>query len=160
MQALAEYGGAVLLVSHDSHLVDLVADRLWLVAGGTCRPFDGDLAEYRGMLLEAGRAERRQARDAKPDAPAGKAEERRRRAEARAATAGLRKAVKAAEARLEALQAEKQALHERLADPALYDGAAQEVAALNRRAGEIERDIEACEAQWLEAQEALEAAGE
>ena len=149
----------MLLVSHDSHLVDLVADRLWLVADGTCRPFDGDLADYRRMLLEAGRAERREARGARP-AGANKADDRRRRAETRAVTAQLRKALKATEAKMETLQAEKQALHDRLADPALYDGPAGGAAALTRRAGEVDREIEAAEAAWLEAQEALEAAAE
>src|SRR5690242_21907562 len=51
--ALAEYSGAVILVSHDWHLVELVADRLWLVEGGTVRPFDDDLDAYRRRLLPA-----------------------------------------------------------------------------------------------------------
>ena len=49
--AIAEYSGAVVLVSHDWHLVELVADRLWLVEGGTVRPFDDDLEAYRRQLL-------------------------------------------------------------------------------------------------------------
>ena len=159
VQALNEYEGAVLLVSHDSHLVDLVADRLWLVADGTCEPFDGDLADYRRSLLEAGRAGRRQARAAKPDG-GSKAEVRRNRAGARAAKAALRKAVKAAEVRLEALQREKQALHEKLADPALYDGPADALAALNREAGETGKALQEAEATWLAAQQALDEAAE
>ena len=160
MQALNEYQGAVLLVSHDAHLVDLVADRLWLVADGTCKPFEGDLADYRRRLLDAAREERRQGRGARPEAPASKADERRRRAGARAATAGLRKAVKAAEARMERLQVEKDTLQARLADPKLYDGPAGDATALNRRAGEIDREIAAAESDWLSAQEAQDAAGE
>jgi ATP-binding cassette subfamily F protein 3 len=158
VQALAEFEGAVLLVSHDSHLVELAADRLWLVADGTCKPFEGDLEEYRRMLLDAAREERRQARDAKPQASTSKADDRRRRAEARAATADLRKAIKAAESRMEKLQAEKDRLHETLADPKLYDGPPEEVTALNKRAAELDRDLEAAETEWLEAQETLEAA--
>jgi len=160
VQALNEYEGAVLLVSHDAHLVGLVADRLWLVADGTCNSYDGDLDDYRRLLLDAARAERRQARGAKPEAPRNKANERRRRADARAVTAGQRKAIKAAEVRMEKLQAEKASLHDKLADPVFYDGSTSEVAALNRRAGEIDRDIAAAEADWLEAQAALEASGE
>ncbi len=160
VQALNAYEGAVLLVSHDSHLVDLVADRLWLVAGGTCTPYDGDLADYRRAVLAAGRAERREARESKAgNGAAGRADDRRRRAAAREATAHLRKALKDAEAALERLAAEKARLHETLADPALYDGPADRVAALNRRAGALARDIEAAEAAWLEAQEALDAEG-
>jgi ATP-binding cassette subfamily F protein 3 len=161
VQALNAYEGAVLLVSHDSHLVDLIADRLWLVEGGSCAPFDGDLADYRRVLTEAGRAERREARASKADnGGASKAENRRRRAEARAAIADLRKAARAAEARLEALNAEKAALHGKLADPGLYDGPADRAAALNRRAGEIDKEIAAAEAAWLAAQEALDGAAE
>jgi len=157
VQALNEYQGAVILVSHDSHLVELTADRLWLVADGTCKPYEGDLGDYRQLLLDSARADRRQARGAKPRAPVNKADERRRRAEARTLTANLRKAIKAAESRVEKLQAEKVTLHERLGDPKFYDGPAAEVAALNKRAGEIDRQIEAAEAEWLEAQSALEA---
>jgi ATP-binding cassette subfamily F protein 3 len=156
VQALAEFEGAVLLVSHDSHLVELAADRLWLVADGTCKPFEGDLEEYRRLLLDTAREERRQARDAKPQPSTSKADDRRRRAEARAATADLRKAIKAAESRIEKLQVEKDRLHDRLADPKLYDGPADDVTALNKRAAEVDRDLEAAETEWLEAQEALE----
>jgi ATP-binding cassette subfamily F protein 3 len=53
VQAINDFAGAVVLVSHDWHLVDLVAERLWLVAGGTVRPFDGDLDDYRRLVLEA-----------------------------------------------------------------------------------------------------------
>lgn len=160
VQALNEYEGAVLLVSHDAHLVGLVADRLWLVADGTCNAYEGDLEEYRRLLLDEARAVRRQARGEKSKAPVNKADERRRRAEARTVTANLRKAIKTAETRVGKLQAEKEALHARLADPKLYDGSADDVTTLNRRAGEIDREIEAAESHWLEAQEALEAAGE
>ena len=52
MQAINEFAGAVVLVSHDWHLLELVADRLWLVADGTVRPFDGDLDDYRRLVLE------------------------------------------------------------------------------------------------------------
>ncbi len=160
VQALNAYEGAVILVSHDSHLVDLIADRLWLVADGTCTPYDGDLADYRGALLAAGRAERRAARATKAvDGAAGRSGDRRRRAAAREATAHLRKRLKDAEAALERLAAEKAALHARLADPALYDGPPAEIAELNRRTAETDKAIEAAEAAWLAAQEALEAKG-
>ena len=52
VKALADFQGAVLLITHDPHLVELVADRLWLVADGTVRPFDGDLDDYRALLAE------------------------------------------------------------------------------------------------------------
>ena len=58
MQALNNYKGAVILVSHDPHLVDSVVDRLWLVADGSCKPYDGDLEEYRKLIVQQRRRER------------------------------------------------------------------------------------------------------
>jgi len=55
VKALAEFSGAVLLITHDPHLVELVADRLWLVHDGTVQAYDGDLDDYRGLLAERGR---------------------------------------------------------------------------------------------------------
>ena len=52
VEALNEYNGAVILITHDLHLIELVADTLWLVNGGTCKPYDGDLDDYRRLLLE------------------------------------------------------------------------------------------------------------
>jgi ATP-binding cassette subfamily F protein 3 len=60
MQALNNYNGAVILVSHDPHLVDCVADRLWLVADGTCKPYNDDLEAYRNLIVQQRRKEREQ----------------------------------------------------------------------------------------------------
>lgn len=62
MQALNNYKGAVILVSHDPHLVDSVVDRLWLVDGGTCRPYDEDLAAYRDLVVRQRKREREEAK--------------------------------------------------------------------------------------------------
>src|SRR6201999_4286793 len=58
MQALNNYSGAVILVSHDPHLVECVADRLWLVADGGCRPYDDDLEAYRNLIVQQRKRER------------------------------------------------------------------------------------------------------
>ncbi len=58
MQALNNYNGAVILVSHDAHLVECVADRLWLVAGGSCKPYDDDLDAYRKLIVQQRKRER------------------------------------------------------------------------------------------------------
>jgi ATP-binding cassette subfamily F protein 3 len=58
MRALNDYTGAVILVSHDPHLVECVADRLWLVADGTCKPYDDDLDAYRVQVVQQRRRER------------------------------------------------------------------------------------------------------
>jgi ATP-binding cassette subfamily F protein 3 len=57
MQALNLYPGTIILVSHDPHLVECVADQLWLVANGSCRPYDGDIEDYRAQVLAARRGE-------------------------------------------------------------------------------------------------------
>lgn len=62
-QALNNYTGAVILVSHDPHLVESVADRLWLVADGTCVPYDGDLEDYKKLVVQQRKRERDTAKD-------------------------------------------------------------------------------------------------
>ncbi len=152
VKALADFAGAVLLITHDPHLVELVADRLWLVADGTVRPFDGDLDEYRSVLAERARPA------TKPTDATGKRDDRRGRAEARAALAPLRKQAREAEARLERLAAERAAIERALADPRLYEKArGTEIEAANARLGAIARLTAEAEAAWLAAQEALEA---
>ncbi len=162
IQALNDFAGAVVLVSHDPHLIELIAERLWLVADGTVRPYEGDLEDYRKLLLAAGRAERRQARAEKPDkAGNGKAsrkDKRRAAAEARNAVAHLRKAAKSAEARLEDLARRKQALEAELAKPEVYDGPTAALQDLQLEHGAIKQAIAEAEAAWLEAQAALEEA--
>ncbi len=151
VKAVADFQGAVLLITHDPHLVELVADRLWLVADGTARPFEGDLDDYRALLVE-------RARPAKADAGGGRREERRGRAEARAALAPLRRQAREAEVRLDRLAAERAAVERALADPRLYaPGRGADIAAVNARLAAIAREAAAAEAAWLAAQEALEA---
>ncbi|MBV9538738.1 MAG: ABC-F family ATP-binding cassette domain-containing protein, partial [Acidisphaera sp.] len=153
IRALADFAGAVLLITHDPHLVGLVADRLWLVADGTVRPFDGDLDGYRTLLAE-------RARPARPvEPPASRREDRRDRAQARAALAPLRKRARDAEARIGQLAAERRRLEAKLADPALYAAARKaEVTQAQTRLAAIARETAAAEAAWLEAEAALEGA--
>ena len=152
VRALADFPGAVLLISHDPHLIGLVADRLWLVADGTVRPFEGDLDDYRALIGE-------RARPAARDPAPRRREERRERADARAALAPLRSRSRDAEARLSRLAAERAAVQRRLADPALYASSrGAEMIGATMRLAEIDRAIAAAEADWLAAQEALAAA--
>ena len=152
VKALADFQGAVLLITHDPHLVELVADRLWLVADGTVRPFDGDLDDYRALLAERSRAA------PKPDA-GNRRDERRERADARAALAPLRKQARDAETRLARLAAERATIERTLADPSLYVPTRKaEIASANARLAAIKKLAASAEAEWLAAAEALEAA--
>ncbi|MGE4049264.1 MAG: ABC-F family ATP-binding cassette domain-containing protein, partial [Acetobacteraceae bacterium] len=152
VKALADFTGAVLLITHDPHLVELVADRLWLVADGTVKPFDGDLDEYRALLAERARGPARTETVSRKD-------DRRERAEARAALAPLRRKARDAEERIARLRAEKEKIEAKLADPAMYaPSRIAEVTAANTRLAAIAREVEAAEEAWLAAEEALEAA--
>jgi ATP-binding cassette subfamily F protein 3 len=165
VQAINGFTGAVVLISHDPHLIELTADRLWLVADGTCRQYDGDLDDYRRLLLEDRReraAERRQERQAATGAaPAGhtaaeRKAQRRAAAEARAGASDLKRAAAAAEKRLEQLNQRRVQLEARLADPAVYGGPTTELMQLQLKFGEIKKAIADAEERWLEAQAALE----
>ncbi len=160
IRALAEFEGAVLLISHDPHLVELVADRLWLVGDGRVAPFEGDMADYRTWLAERARAAAREAPREPGASPApARAEDRRDRAEQRRATAPLRKRARDAEALLTKLGAERAALEARLADPTLYRSASQaaEITHANTRLAAIAVEEAAAEAVWMEAEQELEA---
>jgi ATP-binding cassette, subfamily F, member 3 len=153
VKALADFQGAVLVITHDPHLVELVADRLWLVADGTVRPFDGDLDEYRALLAE-------RARPAGRVDGATRKDDRRERAEARLALAPLRKQARDAEVRLAQLEAERTRIEAALSDPSLYaaSGRAGEITAANARLAAIRKEAAATEDAWLAAAEALEGA--
>jgi|SRR5579885_1567901 len=147
--ALNEYQGAVILVSHDRHLVELTADRLILVANGTATEFAGSFEEYREMVLAEtgpGDAPRAQPRRAT------RKDERRSAAAARGRTQPLRDAVKRAEAEIARLSAERGAI-----DRALLAPQAADAGALLQKRAALERRIAEAEALWLEASERLEA---
>jgi ATP-binding cassette subfamily F protein 3 len=151
VEAVNEFPGAVIVVSHDRHLVELTADRLWLVAEGRVTPWEGDLDDYRRWLLGLGAA-------AEKGTAATAERPRASPAERRARLVPLRSAARAAEREVEKLAAERARLVRKLADPAAYDGSAatSDVAALHRREKELDELIAAAEARWLEAEAEIE----
>ena len=152
VEALTAYSGAVILVSHDMHLLSMVADRLWLVSNGSVKPYDEDLQAYRALLLSDGKAERKGKKPAKMDAPKPKRPSPEKMKELRAE---LRKS----EARVEKLNEMRDKLAKKLADPALYeDGRIGELETWNRKYAEVMGGLERAEALWIDAQEKLEAA--
>jgi ATP-binding cassette subfamily F protein 3 len=154
IRALADYTGAVLLITHDPHLVELVADSLWLVAEGTASAFDGDMDDYRARLSGIIAAQ-----NGRPEVSVTRQDDRRERAEARAALAPLRKIAQEAEKRIAKLTAERARVEAILADPDFYaTKTGADVTKAQMRMAALNRDIESAEEEWLEASGAMEAA--
>jgi ATP-binding cassette subfamily F protein 3 len=145
------------LVSHDTHLVRMVADTLWLVGNGTVQPFDGDVDEYQTKLLKE-RGGRMGKREDKQAEPVSKKDQRKAAADQRANKAPLKKAVDSAEKMLARLTEQLEGVAAKLADPAIYAGAGTVVADLQREKGRLEREVANAEKRWLSAQEAFEKA--
>ena len=157
VDAINDFEGAVVLVSHDTHLVKMVADTLWLVAGGTVKPFDGDIDEYQAKLLKE-RGAKPAKRDERPVDAATKKDQRKTSADNRAQKAPLRKAVDSAEKMLVRLTAQLDGVVAKLGDPAIYSGPGTVVTDLQREKARLEREVANAEQRWLTAQEALEKA--
>ena len=157
--ALNDYPGAVILISHDRHLIDACADRLWIVKGGTVRTYEGDMAAYRAELLsERGSARSKLDGAGKAEPKATRADQRRGAAERRKELAPLRKAVQTAEKRMETLNADIAKLDAALADPALYVKDAARAKQLSMERGQQAKALAAAEETWLAATEAFELA--
>jgi ATP-binding cassette subfamily F protein 3 len=148
VEALNDYTGAVILVSHDMHLLGLVADRLWLVKGGAVTPYTEDLDSYRKMLLASDD-------DVKATPKAVEKPKKASRDEILSLRAELRKC----EDRLTRLAEMRKKLSAILADPSLYDDSRiSELEGWNRKFAELEEAEQKAEALWLDAQERLDAA--
>ena len=158
VHALTEYEGAVILISHDRHLIEACADRLWVVRDGTIAAYEGDIDAYRTELLaERGAGSRRQTKG-NETARNARADQRRANADKRATLAPLRKSMQASERMVEALTAEIARLNSLLADPQIYarDAARAQSAGIER--GQLVKRLAQAEAAWLDASEAYERA--
>jgi len=158
-----DYEGAVILISHDRHLVAATADRLWLVKDGTVKSYDGDIDSYRAELIAERNGRTRGGRgDAAPDstdkraAATTRADQRRAAAERRAELAPLKKAMEAAERQVAKISADMAKLDAVLADSDIYTSEPERAqkAALDR--GQLAKQLEVAEEAWLEAGEAYE----
>ncbi|MEQ1756129.1 MAG: ABC-F family ATP-binding cassette domain-containing protein [Micropepsaceae bacterium] len=154
--ALNDYPGAVLLISHDPHLVETCADRLWLVANGCVTPFDGDMDDYRRVLLDERKPASSKSASSAPKLT--KAEERKAAADRRAQIAPLKKAADEAEKRIARLQADLQKMETALNAPDLYEKEPGQVTSLTKQRADLQKQIEVAETAWLQASETYEAA--
>jgi len=163
--ALQGFEGAMVVVSHDRHLLRNTVDQFWLVCDGRLREFDGDLEDYEHWLAERRRQQETPAGDgavARAPAAGESAEARRarkrRQAQLRQKLSPLRRRQTTLEEEMERLQASLSGLEQELADPAIYtDTARQRLQELLARQAQTRRELEAAEAEWLELGETLEA---
>jgi ATP-binding cassette subfamily F protein 3 len=159
--ALGEYAGAVVLVSHDRHLLRESMDEFWLVADGRVRPWDGDLDDYGRWLLDRDNSPTNVlAEESGAEAPAPKPSqsradrqaEKRAAAEHRARLKPLRDEIRRIEKALERDQARLTEIEQRLADESLYEeGNGDALTELLREQGELRGRVETAEEDWLHA---------
>ncbi len=155
VQAINDFEGAVLIISHDRHLIATCADRLWLVEDGGVQAFDGDIDDYREHLLSLRRGSRNQKRRARANE---KQEARRAKAAAREDLAPLKDDIAKWEGAIEKLNAQIERIDAALADQVTYAGPPERAKMLNQKRSEIAKMIESAEARWLTAHDAYEEA--
>ncbi len=144
--ALNDFPGAVILVSHDRHLLEATADRLWLVKDGTVKPYDGDLDDYKTQVTGVS-ADRREKREAEK---ASKADRRREAAARRAALEPLAKQIRATEGLMERLRKRIDLIEDELANPALYEKDPIKATRLAKERSELSGQLNGHEERWLE----------
>jgi len=163
--ALQDYQGALIVVSHDRHLLRTVTDEFLLVADGRAQPFDGDLDDYRNWLNEEQRAVNRDAtsrNDGNGNSAVERREQKRQDAERRQQLAIQRKPldqhIRKLEKHMDTLHQEQKTLDAALADSASYDDANKnQLKVWLLRKGEVDRELATLETEWLQIQEAIEA---
>ena len=151
VEAINEFPGAAILISHDRYLIEACADRLWLVGDGTVAPYDGDLDDYRRLVL--GREARREERD-----DAGKVsrtDQRRAAAEKREELKPLKRRIDTAEKTVARLTADIAAIDAQLAD-GLFARDPAKATALSKARADAADALAKAEEDWLTASAAYE----
>ena len=158
-EALIEFEGALVVVSHDRHLIRSTTDDLYLVHDGKVEPFDGDLEDYQQWLSDVQKQESQPAETAKENGNSAQArkDQKRREAELRTQTQPLRKEIARLEKEMEKLHAQLAKAEEKLGDSGLYDQSRKaELTECLQAQASAKSGLEECEMAWLEAQEQLE----
>ncbi|CZV71353.1 ABC transporter ATP-binding protein [Enterobacter ludwigii] len=159
-EALIEFEGALVVVSHDRHLIRSTTDDLYLVHDGKVEPFDGDLEDYQQWLTDVQKQENQPDDSSKDNANSAQArkDQKRREAELRTQTQPLRKEIARLEKEMEKLNALLATVEEKLGDSGLYDQSRKaELTDCLQTQAKTKSSLEACEMAWLDAQEQLEA---
>jgi ATP-binding cassette subfamily F protein 3 len=157
IEAIAAYDGAVILVSHDRHLIEASADQLWLVADGRVAPFEGDLDDYEDYVLgRKGRPGTTQRSEAPSAERSSKSDQRKNSAGKRGELAPLKKKADAAEKEYTRLTGELGKIEASMADPKLYKGDAFKLLDATKQRAALKKSLEDAETAWLEALAAYE----
>jgi ATP-binding cassette subfamily F protein 3 len=161
--ALQEFAGAMVLVSHDRHLLSSCVDEFWLVADGQVQPYDGDLEDYAGWLKQRQRQEKAlanaQAQQTKPitEVKVDKKQDRKEAAEQRERERPLKQALQKLEKQMDKLSTELAAVESRLADASMYEAEQKtQLQQVLQQQGVLKSQLAAIEDQWLETQDAYE----
>ena len=150
IQALNEYTGAVILISHDRHLIEATADRLWLVKDGTVSNYDGDLEDYRSTIVQSSRGKGNKDKGAAVEDNRSKAEQRKAAADKRAAFAPLKKKINDIESLTAKLEKQIQVLDKELEDQDLYEKFPAKAAAKVKERAEVVSKLSKAEEHWME----------
>ncbi len=156
IEAINDYSGAVVLISHDRFLIEACADRLWLVSNGSVKPYDGDMDDYRRLVLSGGATPSRD--NAAVPGGGEKADRRREAARTRTALAPLRKRVEALEARMEKLGDGIAKIDAALAAPDTFSKNPEKAAELAKMRADAAVALAKAEEEWLAASAEIEAA--
>ena len=155
VEALNIYEGAVILVSHDIHLVSLVADSLWLIDEGNCKIFDGDLTEYQKYLLDKSSTQKVDKKlNTKPNV--SKKERRRLKAEERQEKADLNRALQASEKKIAYLTKEINLLELKMSSPSFFENSSEFITETQKDLSNTKKILAETGGNWLELQEGLE----
>jgi len=154
---LQDYEGAIVVVSHDRHLLRSVTDQLLLVSGGKVQPFDGDLDDYRVWLTEQKKGDEKAVADTVQTV--SKKDQRKLDAERRLRHKPLFDALKKAELAVEKYHNEQRQLELQLADPAIYaESEKGRLKQLMERKVQVDKALDEAEAAWMDAEEKIGAA--
>lgn len=152
--ALQEYEGALVVVSHDRHLLRSVTDKLLLVADGQVQPFEGDLEDYRLWLAEQKKGEEKRLSETAQTLT--REDQRKLDAERRQQYKPLFDALKKAEIAVEKYHNEQRQLEHQLADPAIYAESEKErLKKLVEQKAQVDKALGEAESDWMDAEEKL-----
>jgi ATP-binding cassette subfamily F protein 3 len=147
IMAINDYEGAVILISHDRHIIETCVDTLWLVNNGTVKPFDGDMDDYTRLVLDRAREQRRGER-----AAAQKLQPEKPPSAPRPSASTLQKIVDKLDRKMEEIRGKIDILDKAMSDPDLFAREPMKAADFIKLRAKLAADLEEAENQWLEAQ--------